>query len=300
MDIFEATLELKKYKHKNNNQLVNINNKIELSGKSSLPILSYYSKIKDIKDYDDLNISSKTNYIFDKGVTHYVTRLKDYSFVNFGELSPNKVNTKDYWNFLHKEFQYCDVSSYYKVNDLNSYFSVKGKHYDGFIDSVGIKNFKNKKILEIGPGYGYLNKTLKERNAKHIYFCADIVKRFEHDNFIDVNGYDLNNITEKFDLIVMQDVMGHLGSDILEQYLLNIKTLLNDDGKLYIVSEMTTMDNHYGIFFGQTYYNLGYNGLHIYLTDIGFDVDYSNFSIAPNQKSYIIEVKHNKEFKLWI
>jgi 2-polyprenyl-3-methyl-5-hydroxy-6-metoxy-1,4-benzoquinol methylase len=290
MDIFEATLNLKKYTYKGNNQLININDKIEISGFSALPFLCYYNKLNDINDYDNLTTSYKLNYIFDKDVFHYRRILNNHEFININELSANNINTKEYWNFLHEEFQYCDVSSYYKVNDLNTYFAVKGPHYDGIINSVGVKSFKNKKILEIGPGYGYLNKTLTEQSIPHKYYCADIVKRFSHDNFIDINGYDLNNITEKFDLVIMQDVIGHLGQKILKQYLKNIKLLLNDNGKLYIVTEMTETRDHASLFFGQTYHNLGYNNLENYLNEIGFNVNYNSFSITEQHKAYILEI----------
>ena len=292
MDIFEATLELKKYKYDNNNQLININDKIELSGFSPLPVLCYYNKIKDIKDYEDFTISQKHNYIFEPDIFHYRRKLKEIDFIDINELSPDMVNTKEYWNFLHKEFQYCDVSSYYKVNDLNSYFAVKGAHYDGFIKKIGIEKFKHKKILEIGAGYGYLNKTLTEHNMNYTYFYADIVKRFEHNNFIDINGYDLNNITDKFDIIIMCDVIQHLGTNILKQYLNNIKSLLSDSGKLYIITEMRSLENFNFFFFGQSYENLGYEKLDEYLCDIGFDVKYEYYSIAEFQRSYIIKIEH--------
>jgi hypothetical protein len=49
MNIFDATLKLKDFFHKGNQQLVNINGKIEMSGFSPYPLLLYFGKIKKIE-----------------------------------------------------------------------------------------------------------------------------------------------------------------------------------------------------------------------------------------------------------
>jgi hypothetical protein len=240
-----------------------------------------------LKDYDKCTNTFEGNYLFDPDVKNTHRIIKDVRWINFDELSPQSVNTKEYWNFIHENFPFCDVCSYYRATDLQSYFAIKGPHYDSVIKELGLECFKNKKILEIGPGYGYLPKTLTENHIPHTYYCADIVHRFDHDNFIDVSGYTLSPITGKFDLIIMQDVIQHLGSDIFKTYTREIKGMLNDGGKLIIETALNSYDDLNGHFFGQTYYNLGYSNIQKHMNELGFVQDFK-YLILNDKKIAII------------
>lgn len=293
MDIFESTLKLKNFFHNGNQQLVQINDKIEISGFSPLPILTYYDKINKIEDYEKFTITKENTYLYDKGVSHHKRLLKNRikKIVNCNDLTPVKVNTKEYWQFLHENFQFCDVASYYRVTDLQSYFSVKGPHYDSIIDSFDEDYFRDKKILEIGPGYGYLPKVLKERNIPCKYFCADIVRRFDHDNFIDVDGYTLSSITDKFDLIVIQDVIQHLGVDILKTYLKELKGMLNWDGTILIGTGFSEKQNFNWFFFGQVNTMMGSDVFLDYINEINLKIDWKPLNINGQRTGTILELK---------
>ena len=272
MDIFESTLKLKDYFYKNNQQLIKINGNIELSGFSQLPILSYYGKMKTINDYENNTNITKRNFLYNKNKYIYNRVLKDTSFIKPYRLTSSDVNTKEYWTFLHKNFKYCDVCSYYNGINLNQYFKIKGPHYDSIINGLGgIGFFKNKKILEIGPGYGYLPKFLKENNIEHKYYCADIVKRFNHENFIDINGYTLSNMSDKFDIIIMYDVSQHLDSYIYKKYAMEIKNLLNDDGCFILGGPLSQKENYKSYFFSQMYDNIGMKDLLSHMNKTGFN-----------------------------
>jgi SAM-dependent methyltransferase len=289
MNIYDATLKLKDYRYKDNPQLVKINGKIEMSGFSLLPILTYSNRIKKIMDYDRYTDNRVGNFLFDPDIKINHKKLKERydksDFILFDNLTPDRIDTKEYWNFLHKNFQYCDVCSYFSVTNLDAYFVVKGRLYNYLIDVIGIENFRNKKILEIGPGYGYLPKFLKENNIPHEYYCADIVKRFDHDNFIDVSGYSLSNITDKFDVVLMQDVIQHLGSTTFKQYTKEIKELLTDDGVLYIGSSVDKSDDIGGIFFGQTYNTMGLDNMKKHMVDdLNFVYDIKPIFVEHNSK----------------
>ena len=289
MNIFDATLKLKDFFYNGNQQLIKINGKVEMSGFSPLPILFYSGK--KIEDYDKCTQVIKSgNFLYDPKVKSIHRNIKDkfQKIIPYEELTPQVVDTKEYWNFLHENFQYCDVCSYFRATDLDTYFAIKGPHYDSIIREYGIDIFKNKKILEIGPGYGYLPKILKEMNIPHQYYCADIVRRFDHDNFIDVSGYTLSNITEKFDVIIMVDVIQHLGSDIFKTYTKEIKDMLNWDGKLIIDTCMRETEDFYGRFFGQTYFTLGHENMRKYMTSELNFIQNFKYSTVNNQIISII------------
>ena len=275
MNIFDATEKLKDYTFSDNPQLVNvIGEDVELSGFCPLPILLFHDKINDIDDYLDLTTHNQSgNYLFDSEIMQIRRILKTKKEYFTDKLTPKVVNTKEYWQFLHETFPFCDVCSYYRTTNLESYFEIKGQHYDSIIEQMGIDFFKDKKILEIGPGYGYLPKILKELNVKHQYYCADIVQRFDHDNFIDVNGYTLSNITDKFDIILVQDVIQHLGIDIFKNYTTEMRDMLTDDGVIIIGTEMVKKDNHSWFFFGQLINMFGTNTMFEHMKKLKYDVN---------------------------
>jgi 2-polyprenyl-3-methyl-5-hydroxy-6-metoxy-1,4-benzoquinol methylase len=249
--------------------MVMIGDKLEVSGFSPLPVLHFFKK--KVNYEKDTNVISQDNFfLFDESRQTFTRRYSDFSKFDIQKLTPNCVDTKEYWNFLHENFPFCDVASHFCVTNLNSYFNVKGKAYDAIISELGIDFFKNKKILEIGPGYGYLPKLLNDNNIKHTYYCADIVHRFNHDNFIDVNGYTLSDITDKFDVIIMVDVIQHLNVEILHEYCANIKNLLNFKGSFIIGTEMKSQEDFIGSFFGQMYNTMGLKSILKRMSDLGF------------------------------
>lgn len=263
MNIFDATLKIKDYVYNGNNSLLKMDDEIELS-KSGISFMYSNDMIKNVKDYHKKTvlrgICGGAHQLDNEVLTCVRTINQDLLKPKYFKNNvPEKINTKEYWNFLNTEFKICDVMSYPIFPNLENYFGVKGILYNNIIRKCGgLKIFENKKILEIGPGYGYLPKILKENNIKHNYYCADIVQRFDHNNFIDLNGYNLSPfITEKFDMIVMFDVFQHLSIDIIETYFKDFNNLLNDDGEIITTTPILSLGGVdkfiYGMFFAQTY-----------------------------------------------
>jgi SAM-dependent methyltransferase len=278
MNIFEATEKIKEFVPDGNNSLLKIGDELELSS-GLLSMLFSLSEVKDIKEYrEKTKVIGRRKGAWDlPGQTFVSVRQLEIPNFNWGKMienTPEAVDTKEYWNFLHKEFQYCDVMSYPIFPNLANYFATKGPLYDIKIDLLpGKLNFyKNKKILEIGGGYGYLPYLLKKNGIKHSYYHADIVNRFNCDNFIDLNGYELaTSISEKFDVIVMFDVFQHLGLRTTKTYFEEFKDLLNDDGHLIISTPiLNKTERTMGGFFAQSYVNISENEFIQLLNDNNF------------------------------
>ncbi|MCK9416750.1 hypothetical protein M0Q97_08855, partial [Candidatus Dojkabacteria bacterium] len=164
MNIFDATLKIKDYVYNDNNSLLKLDNELELSGTSEISFMFSQNLIKNIKDYHKKTILRGTSGGAHKLDNEFITSRRSPSdnVVKIKHLKrniPEKINTKEYWTFLNAEFKFCDVMSYPIYPNLENYFGVKGPLYDNVISACGgLKIFKNKKILEIGPGYGYLPK----------------------------------------------------------------------------------------------------------------------------------------------
>ena len=278
MDIFDATAKIKEFVPDGNHSLLKIGDELELSS-GSLSMLFSLGEVNEITEYH-----KKTKFVgLRKGIwdlpgqTLVAVRhldIPDFNWNKMLENSPDAVNTKEYWNFLHEEFQYCDVMSYPIFPNLNNYFATKGPLYDIKIDLLPgrLNFFKNKKVLEVGGGYGYLPYLLKENKIKHKYYHADIVKRFDCNNFIDLDGYNLtNSISEKFDVIVMFDVFQHLGFMTTKRYFEQFVDLLNDNGHLIISTPiLNKTERLLGGFFAQSYVNLSENDVIQILNDNNF------------------------------
>jgi SAM-dependent methyltransferase len=94
--------------------------------------------------------------------------------------------------------------------------------------------FKNlgegSKILDVGAGNKHIEIALRNRDIKAKYFSMDTAKR-------DGLNYDFENletINEKFDLIIMQEVLEHLPLETGYQYLKKSYDLLNESGFLVV------------------------------------------------------------------
>ena len=84
----------------------------------------------------------------DEIITNRITYNDDYvNLEDFENNLPEKINTKEYWNFLHKEFQFCDVMTYPIEANIKNYFRTKLPHYVILIEKLEGKYdfFKNKK-----------------------------------------------------------------------------------------------------------------------------------------------------------
>jgi SAM-dependent methyltransferase len=261
MDLFESTLKIKDFVYKGNHSLIKVRDEIEMSS-SNISILFSHGEIETLDDYyNKTTFAGLTKGLYDLPEEFIVARrhlnFQKFDMQRLLKNTPDEVNTKEYWNFLHYEFQYCDVMTYPIFPNLANYFGTKGPLYDVKIDHLPgkLQFFRKKKILEIGGGYGYLPRLLAANKIKHKYYHADIVKRFDCDNFIDLDGYNLtNSISEKFDVILMFDVFQHLNITTIYAYFKQMKSLLNDGGHILIATPFLNKEHRsIGTFFAQSY-----------------------------------------------
>ena len=132
---------------------------------------------------------------------------------------------------------------------------------DSFLLVKQVKKLaKDKKVLDMGTGWGILAETALESGAKDV-LAADIdeeVVEFVKSKGIKVKSSDLfSNIDEKFDLIIFnppylpEDELedfeirnvtrgGKEGYEILERFLIDAKRYLNKNGEILIVFSSLT------------------------------------------------------------
>lgn len=91
-----------------------------------------------------------------------------------------------------------------------------------------ISLYKNCKLLDVGAGDKWVKNYLSQKKLKFIYKSMDIDRTYAHD------FYNISDIKEKFDIVLLFDVVEHLSLDTLSFYLEKIKNLLNPEGKLII------------------------------------------------------------------
>jgi len=303
MDIFTATEKIKEFVYEGNNSILKIGDELELSA-GQLSVLYSLNEITDIKEYIEKTKKSGYSVGLHYKPKEFVLTRRIIKFETFDSQSllkntAEKYNTKEYWNFLHEEFQYCDVMSYPTFPDLESYFGVKGPLYDSKIDLLPnkLQFFKDKKILEIGGGYGYLPKTLKENKIPHTYYHADIVKRFDCDNFIDLDGYNLSPfISEKFDVILMFDVFQHLNIHTMVKYFHEMSPLLKDNGVILVDTPIFDEEKEgIGTFFAQTYIHPSKNTFIKTLNNCNFQFTMMEYDFMGRKEGRFYTIKHFKK-----
>ena len=106
------------------------------------------------------------------------------------------------------------------VNWYRYYFIVKE-----VIDS----SFQN--VLEVGVGSGIVKNILKP--LVKTYITMDINKKLSPDIVANVLEFQ-EKLIDKFDCVIIADVVEHLPFDCLERVLLNIKSYLVSNGKIII------------------------------------------------------------------
>ena len=159
----------------------------------------------------------------------------------------------------------------YKSKLFNSYLDThirnrKGiptlKHYEFYskyfsIITKKITLSKNSRILDLGCGVGFFLNSLKNSkysNLTGIEFSSELV------NIAVENGLDfvkqgdilneLNNTFEKYDLIILKDVIEHFDKDMIYEILEKLNKKLNTGGKVFI-----QVPNATNLFSGRVLYN---------------------------------------------
>ncbi len=133
------------------------------------------------------------------------------------------------------------VSTGQSASDINQIFHVKKyPRYRRFINKH-IQNDINSRILELGCGNGALLFCLKEMGYKNIFGVdisqeqIEIANRNGLENILrnDIVSY-LNESDEKYNVIIMMDVLEHIEKEDLLELLDNVYKHLNQEGSLII------------------------------------------------------------------
>lgn len=263
-------------------QLVDTGYGPELSARNYLMLYNLYSGMWSKSEVEISFLKSPENDIygnlieapFNAGVFSFksetVTKMKtEYS----------DFNTKEFWDYLHSEWRFCDVMTHPNGHSLNAYRNIKGAGYRSFINNhINAKLLNGKKILEIGPGYGLFPEFLEEASVKSKYYCLDVVKRFEHDNFVLGNGMEFPDcINEKFDLVFLLDAYSHIPYESMENYVRAVLSMLSDDG--VVMFNVPHMDNAC-MFFGTVTIPLPFKRLVEIADSYGFEVHNEKFFLT--------------------
>jgi len=125
-----------------------------------------------------------------------------------------------------------EYNQYNRVHELKKKYPIflSAKILKGSI-YLGAEKFikKNDKVLDIGANNLELYKTLKRKGFNGEYKSMDI------DTSIDVDYYSIYDIKEKFDCIIMLEIIEHITRQTFDEYLIHIrKKLLKKNGTLII------------------------------------------------------------------
>jgi SAM-dependent methyltransferase len=132
--------------------------------------------------------------------------------------------TSNYENKISKSFGYID-------DNVSYYHAAK---------SIIAKNeigYNPNKILDFGCGIGSMLKFLKKNfNNSKFYAYDESLKSLEHvkTNYSDVNCLNNLDISEKFDLIFVSNVIHHIKSKDRYSFFQKIYKLLDSNGSLLI------------------------------------------------------------------
>ena len=142
---------------------------------------------------------------------------------------------------IDKSVNFDDFSSNYEDKILKSFGNIDSNvsYYHSGKAKIAKREltFNPDKILDFGCGIGSMLKFLKENfNYSKFYAYDESSKSLEHvkTKYPDVNCiYNLNTI-EKFDLIVLSNVIHHVKSGERNNLFKKIYNLLDDNGSLLI------------------------------------------------------------------
>lgn len=99
---------------------------------------------------------------------------------------------------------------------------------------------KAQKVLDIGCYMGFIGQTLRTKGWPYNIIgidkdkdCQIVTKNKKYNAFLNIDiEKDFDKIHQKFDAIILADVLEHLNNP--QEMLLKAKKILNDNGKIYI------------------------------------------------------------------
>ena len=156
---------------------------------------------------------------------------------------------------------------------------------------------KGQKILEIGPGYGFLTDSILEKNPKKVYLIEKdsnlkkkLIKKYKDNKKVYIIGYDifLTNLSEFKNLIIISNLPYNISSKII-LYLFNYKKNIKE--MIFMIQKEMSLKFDY---------KLPKMNKYKFLTRVVssytrcFDVSSKVFFPKPKVKSAIVKFKFNK------
>ena len=149
------------------------------------------------------------------------------------------------------------------MTEINNYYEgkkgygISKRRLSAILFLLG--DIKDKKIIDIGCGNGYLGKVLKEKKAV-VHGCDisnDAVNQAEKELDkafqFDVSSNNFKKIEKKYDIIINTELIEHLLQP--EKFLENLKKILKPDGFIVLTTPNFLMwSNRIKMFFGKFEY----------------------------------------------
>lgn len=198
---------------------------------------------------------SDNEYFFDKDQINTKMHIPVLSFVHADSLdkdgylnegfanifNPDNMGINQFWSEATKHFPLLSIcGNIVKTKQQADYMNFIGAMYNGLVDYVDktFQDFPQAKILEIGPGYGALQKYLKMEYSDINYHGLDVVKLYDsNDKVIIGNGERIPDElqTKDYDIVFSYNTFVHLSEKQRKSYIKTIYDILKPGG-IFILS----------------------------------------------------------------
>jgi hypothetical protein len=199
--------------------------KFEISGNSVIENLKKYSLDRSEYFLDKDKLKSKT-HIPIRHFVPYPNAFDEEGYLRSDIANiyiPENMNIVEFWKEATTQFPLLSICGTVVENkkfaDYVNFMSAMALGLFDYVDEVFQKN-PEAKILEIGPGYGALQKFLQMEYSDKNYYALDVVKLYDSDKIVLGDGLSfpeqLKN--QDFDLIFSYNTFLHLSSKQRKQY----------------------------------------------------------------------------------
>ncbi len=132
------------------------------------------------------------------------------------------MRSDEYWKILENRPKFYSQ----KIRSLVAFESADALDESG--ETVRRKIGTQSSVLELGSGNNVLMKKLKDRGHKGVYHTMDIETRYPHD------FHSLEEVAQKYDFILMLEMIEHMPLDAFFKYLDFCEAHLNPGGTIVI------------------------------------------------------------------
>lgn len=153
-------------------------------------------------------------HVVKDGKSQYTIHSKE--FIN--QLSPDNIDTPKFWKNVVNAFPMHSISGCDECNTVKDIHKIHLQR-DTQWQNVAplhwvLKEFKNPKILEIGPGYGTIKKyydSIAPKKMRNNYYAIDVNPLFKYNKLFKTNGHSIpNQIPKKLHCVLSLNVFQHL------------------------------------------------------------------------------------------